>query len=102
MSDLRQRLNAKKKATEDTLDIKKNDEDELDFEAEDGECNEEPFEPKSATDAQVGLDSGLFVCEMSHPLPLFSFRPTKPTRTTNPTTTTRMNWKKAKSSRRAK
>lgn len=53
--DLRQKLNAKKKATEDSPtkrttiddDLKKTDEDELDFEAEDGECNDEPPEPKT-------------------------------------------------------
>lgn len=53
--DLRQKLNAKKKATEESPtkrstiddDLKKTDEDELDFEAEDGECNDEPAEPKA-------------------------------------------------------
>lgn len=61
--DLRQKLNAKKKATGESPtkgnsisiddDLKKTDEDELDFEAEDGECNDEPEEAKSATEGKV-------------------------------------------------
>lgn len=53
VSDLRQKLNAKKKESPKKRvgiddDLKKNDEDELDFEAEDGECADEKSETKSA------------------------------------------------------
>lgn len=59
--DLRQKLNAKKKGESPTKgntisiddDLKKTDEDELDFEAEDGECNDEPDEAKLPTEGKV-------------------------------------------------
>lgn len=65
--DLRQKLNAKKKATEESptkrntidVDLKKTDEDELDFEAEDGECNDEPAEPKATVRMSFVLSRSL-------------------------------------------